>query len=106
MIVPGGNPVTALPGVSPKSPVIVVGPVLVIVLAPKTAKLEAVPRPDQGTTDKAETFDCVVDVTKSREPKSKIVAIPIVAMPFLFPMILLKVVNIFIRARFNEWCII
>src|ERR1700738_3850765 len=39
VIVPGGKPVTAVPGLSPTSaPVITVGPVLVTVLLPKTPK--------------------------------------------------------------------
>src|SRR5580704_6684170 len=42
--VPGGNPVTELPGDSPRSPVTMVGPVLVIVLPARTAKLLSVPR--------------------------------------------------------------
>jgi hypothetical protein len=41
---PGGNPVTELPGASPRSPVITLGPVFVIVLPPRTAKLVSVPR--------------------------------------------------------------
>jgi hypothetical protein len=36
--VPGGKPVTAVPGLTPKSPVMIVGPVLVTVEAPRTAK--------------------------------------------------------------------
>jgi hypothetical protein len=36
--------VIALPGLTPTSPVIVVGPVLVTVEAPSTAKLDAAPR--------------------------------------------------------------
>src|ERR1700719_5344068 len=41
---PGGNPVTALPGVKPRSPEMRVGPVLVTVLPPRTANVDAVPR--------------------------------------------------------------
>jgi len=41
---PGGKPVTALPGLSPRSPVMVLGPVLVMVDPARTAKLLAVPR--------------------------------------------------------------
>jgi hypothetical protein len=41
---PGGKPVIAVPGLTPRSPTISVGPVLVTVEAPKTAKLSAVPR--------------------------------------------------------------
>jgi hypothetical protein len=42
--VPGGNPVTALPGLRPRSPVITLGPVLVTVVPARTAKLSSVPR--------------------------------------------------------------
>jgi hypothetical protein len=42
--VPGGKPVTAEPGLTPRFPVITLGPVLVTVLPPRTAKLLAVPR--------------------------------------------------------------
>src|SRR5450432_1413716 len=41
--VPGGNPVTEEPGLTPRSPVITVGPVFVTVEAPSTAKFPAVP---------------------------------------------------------------
>lgn len=41
--VPGGKPVTALPGLTPRSPFTTVGPVLVTVEAPSTAKLCAAP---------------------------------------------------------------
>ena len=43
--IPGGKPVTALPGLTPRSPVTMVGPVLVTVEPPKTAKLVATPSP-------------------------------------------------------------
>jgi hypothetical protein len=39
----GGKPVTAVPGLTPRSPVITLGPVLVTVEAPSTAKLWAIP---------------------------------------------------------------
>src|ERR1700704_2988421 len=42
------RPVIAVPGLTPRSPVIVVGPVLVTVLAPSTPKLSAVPRPTRA----------------------------------------------------------
>jgi hypothetical protein len=42
--VPGGKPITAEPGLKPKSPVITLGPVLVTVEPARTAKLSAVPR--------------------------------------------------------------
>jgi hypothetical protein len=41
---PGGKPEIAVPGESPISPLIVVGPVLVISLPANTAKDDAVPR--------------------------------------------------------------
>ena len=42
--IPGGNPVTAIPGLSPRSPVITVRPVLVTVAPDRAAKLAAEPR--------------------------------------------------------------
>src|SRR5688572_17503940 len=39
-----GNPVTAVPGLNPRSPLIVVGPVLVTVEAARTANVLADPR--------------------------------------------------------------
>src|ERR1700685_4193058 len=42
---PGGNPVTAVPGLTPRFPLMVLGPVLVTVVPARTAKLPAVPRP-------------------------------------------------------------
>src|SRR3990172_9214042 len=42
---PGGKPVIALPGLTPRSPKMVVGPVLVTVWPPRTAKLAAEPSP-------------------------------------------------------------
>src|SRR5205807_6212713 len=41
---PGGNPVTAVPGLTPRSPVTIVAPVLVTVEPARTAKLAADPR--------------------------------------------------------------
>src|ERR1700730_8301618 len=49
---PGGKPVIDVPGLTPTSPVMTVGPVLVTVEAPKTAKLFAEPR---GGADCAHT---------------------------------------------------
>jgi hypothetical protein len=46
---PGGNPVIALPGLTPRSPLRTLGPVLVTVLPASTAKLLAVPRPTGAT---------------------------------------------------------
>src|SRR5687768_2176786 len=43
-MMPGGNPVIALPGLTPTLLVIVLAPVLVTVEAPSTAKFSAVPR--------------------------------------------------------------
>src|ERR1700733_13677839 len=40
---PGGNPVIAVPGLSPRSPLSTVGPVFVTVDAPRTANWAAVP---------------------------------------------------------------
>ena len=42
--IPGGNPVTAVPGSSPKAPLIIVGPEFVTVDDASTAKAAAVPR--------------------------------------------------------------
>jgi hypothetical protein len=42
---PGGNPVTEVPGQRPRSPLMTVRPVLVTVLPARTPKLPAVPRP-------------------------------------------------------------
>jgi hypothetical protein len=43
--VPGGNPVTEVPGLTPRSPLITLGPVLVTLCPPSTPKEPAVPRP-------------------------------------------------------------
>src|ERR1700722_6426234 len=45
LTMPGGNPVTAVPGLTPRSPLMLLGPVLVTVVPARTAKLPAVPRP-------------------------------------------------------------
>ena len=50
---PGGNPVTAVPGLTPRSPEIIEGPVLVTVVPANTAKDVAVPNPTGGWTDAA-----------------------------------------------------
>ena len=42
---PGGKPVTAVPGLTPRSPLITLGPVLVTVVPASTAYDVAVPRP-------------------------------------------------------------
>lgn len=44
VITPGGNPVTEVPGASATSPVMRVGPVLVMVVLPSTATESAPPR--------------------------------------------------------------
>jgi hypothetical protein len=41
---PGGKPVTAVPGLTPRSPLTMVGPVLVTVVPARTPKVPAVPR--------------------------------------------------------------
>ncbi len=46
---PGGNPVTAVPGLTPRSPLTLVWLVLVTVLPARTPKLLAVPRPTGAT---------------------------------------------------------
>jgi hypothetical protein len=43
-MIPGGNPVIEVPGETPKSPLMMLGPVLVTSEAPRTAKAAAVPR--------------------------------------------------------------
>lgn len=45
---PGGNPVTAVPGETPRWPLIIEGPVLVTAVPPRTPKLEAVPSPTRS----------------------------------------------------------
>src|ERR1700730_13318412 len=57
---PGPKPVTAVPGLTPKSPLTTVAPVLVTVEAPRTAKLSAAP---SGTTT------AVADRDVARSPK-------------------------------------
>jgi hypothetical protein len=52
-----GSPVQAVPGLTPRSPVITVLPVLVTVLPARTAKLVAVPRP--GAVEVSATIDFV-----------------------------------------------
>ena len=60
---PGGNPVTELPGLSPRFPVTIVAPVLVTVEAPKMAKLSAAPsgtlwaNADQDVANNPETIN-------------------------------------------------
>ena len=49
LTMPGGKPVIAVPGLTPRSPLSRLGPVLVTVLPASTAKLPAVPRPTGAT---------------------------------------------------------
>lgn len=42
---PGGNPVTAVPELTPRSPLTALAPILVTVVPANTAKLSALPRP-------------------------------------------------------------
>src|ERR1041385_8845320 len=44
MRTPGGKPVTEMPGLNPRSPVMLLGPALVTVEAPRTANTPAAPR--------------------------------------------------------------
>jgi hypothetical protein len=91
------NPVSEVVGKVPTSPVIVVGPVLVIPEPAKTEKLAALPRSTVvGLTAEAEApLTAIIHVAKSRRPKIKTVP-----MPFLFPTILLNVVIPKIRVCF------
>jgi hypothetical protein len=57
LTMPGGNPVIALPGLTPRSPLSRLVPVLVTVLPARTAKLLAVPRFTGATA--APAVDCV-----------------------------------------------
>src|SRR6185312_6200181 len=50
---PGGKPVTAVPGLTPRSPEIIEGPVFVIVVPASTANEVAVPNPTGACTDAA-----------------------------------------------------
>jgi hypothetical protein len=52
--VPGGKPVTALPGLTPRSPEMIDGPVLVTVEPASTAKDDAVPNPTAGVAADAD----------------------------------------------------
>lgn len=45
---PGGKPVTAVPGLTPRFPEMIDGPVLVTVVPANTAKDVAVPNPTEG----------------------------------------------------------
>jgi len=54
---PGPNPVTAVPGLTPRSPLMTVLPVLVTVLPARTAKVVAVPNP--GAVEVSAAIDFV-----------------------------------------------
>ena len=66
---PGGNPVIALPGLTPRSPLRMLGLVLVTVLPARTAKLLAVPRPTGATA--APAVDCVAISTTTAAMTTK-----------------------------------
>jgi hypothetical protein len=59
--IPGGNPVIAVPGLTPRSPLMMLGPVLVTALAARTSKLLALPRLTVATA--APATDCVAMMT-------------------------------------------
>jgi hypothetical protein len=59
--IPGGNPVTAVPGLTPRSPPMKVAPVFVTVVPARTPKLLAVPRFTVATA--APATDCVAMMT-------------------------------------------
>src|SRR5580704_1457873 len=65
---PGGNPVTELPGLSPRFPVMIVAPALVTVEPPKMAKFSAAP---SGTVWAA------VDQEVASTPKTVTAAAPV-----------------------------
>ena len=68
LITPGGNPVTEVPGLKPRSPLTTVEPTLVIVELPRTAKLPAVPKftaiAAETTPDVPNTKTTIDKVTK------------------------------------------
>ena len=62
---PGPNPDSAVPGLIPRSPVTMVGPVLVTVEPAKTAKLPADPRTTgAGEADHRQTEDAANNSSK------------------------------------------
>ncbi len=63
--VPGGNPVTAVPGLTPRSPITVVEPVLVMALPASAPKLAAVPNGGR-TAARAGTAISSKDSNRSR----------------------------------------
>ena len=71
---PGGNPVTAVPGLTPRSPLIALGPVFVTVCPARTAKLAAVPRPTGAAAapaDWAATIMAIVPAVAAEPPASQ-----------------------------------
>jgi hypothetical protein len=69
VIIPGGKPVTAVPGLTPTSPEITEGPVLVTVWPANTAKDVAVPNPTAGWAADATPLNIsriVADTTVAR----------------------------------------
>src|SRR5207248_10714265 len=75
--VPGGNPVTAVPGLTPRSPVTEVGPVLVTVEPPSTTNLSAAPSATgpcpQADVVKLQTYLAAIGV-----PATSLAPVPIV----------------------------
>lgn len=69
---PGGKPVTALPGLTPRSPVTMVGPVLFTVEPARTAKLAAVPS-EGAVANKGLALALVTTVNKSAAMSNKVV---------------------------------
>lgn len=70
---PGGKPVIAVPGLTPKSPATVVRPVLVAVEPARTVKLVAVP--SDGATASKDRAHVLSTRAKSSAPIMKQVAI-------------------------------
>src|SRR5512132_4292415 len=68
--VPGGNPVTEVPGLNPRSPVTTVGPVFVTVEPARTAKLSAVPR-GTGVAARALLANARVTTNASNTPRPR-----------------------------------
>lgn len=53
VIIPGGNPVMEVPGLTPKSPLSIVGPVFVTDAPPRTEYDSSVPKPTVGPSTAA-----------------------------------------------------
>ncbi len=60
---PGGNPVIAVPGLTPRSPLMTLAPVLVTALPASTPKLPAVPRPTVATAAPATDWVAMITAT-------------------------------------------